>query len=150
MWFKFPKGTEGITVEHQAFSTEIKDDADNSYFRAPDHFATRILGVPGFSLAEPPEGAPADLPRADPLRDGAIAELTKGHEATKMEVQNLRADLGAAQAKVTQLMNENNNLKLQLQQSLDKIDDLQEQIEDMPTPGMPVPAQTSQPSAKVK
>lgn len=132
MWFSMPEGCGGITVELQAFNVEIKDDEGKGYFRAPDHFAPRILQIPGFALAQPPEGAPDDLPKSDPLRDGAISELTRRVAAQDMEIQGLREDLGAAHAQLTALMNENATLKKVATENAEVIADLQEKLEDAP------------------
>lgn len=138
MWFSLPKGTTGLTVEQQQFSQEITDKDGVSYFRAPDHFSPRILALPGFALAEPPDGAPADLPKSDPLRDGAISELTQTLAAQKIEIQNLRSDLNAAHASVTSLHNAKTALEQKLRESTDKIEDLQEQLEDKPVAIIPM------------
>ena len=130
MWFSMPKGCGGITVEHMEFVPEVTDAEGTAYFRAPDHFSTRILGINGFKVAQPPEGAPEDLPRADPLRDGAIAELTHTLAARDTEVQNLRSDLLAANAKITALMHENEQLLIKLNEANGKVLDFEEQIED--------------------
>lgn len=131
MWFSMPKGCGGITVERQEFSVEAKDDKGVGYFRAPDHFAPRILSLgAGFAMATPPEGAPADLPKDDPLRDGAIVELTKVSEAQKIEIQDLRADLIAATSRVTAFNNENTELKTKLMAKEKEIEELREQLED--------------------
>ena len=130
MWFKFPEGATSISVEQQSFSTEATGPNGEAYFRAPDHFATRILAIPGFAKAAQPEGAPEDLPQADPLRDGAIAELTDTVEAQKHEIQDLRSDLNAATGKLVALNNDKVELQRKLDEALGKIEDLQEQLED--------------------
>lgn len=115
MWFRFPEGCDRISVERQQFTTEVSDENGRAYFRAPDHFAPIILSIRGFSLASDlPEGAPPDLPQADPLRDGAISQLTKEQEALKIEVQNLRSDLTSARAQAMALAHENSALSAKL------------------------------------
>jgi len=131
VWFKFPKGVERISVERQQFVAEATDAAGVGYFRAPDHFAPMILTINGFTIAsEVPEGAPADLPRADPLRDTAIAKLTVEAEAMKIEVQNLRTDLGAARAKVVALELEKTELGMRLQEAQARIARMEEDQEE--------------------
>jgi hypothetical protein len=130
MWFSMPEGCGGITVECQEFGPEVKDEKGVASFRAPDHFAPRILAITGFAVATPPEGAPDDLPRADPLRDGAIAELTALTESQKTEIQNLRSDLNAASARTVALKNENTDLRTKLEQTIATAAGLQEQLED--------------------
>lgn len=131
MWFKMPEGTSGISVELQSFASDVTFEG-RDYFRAPDHFAPRILAIQGFELVTiPPEGFPEDIPRADPLRDGAIAELTKTVEALKMELGGVRADLNSTVAKAAALANEKMDLTAKLEVALAKIVDLEEQVEDL-------------------
>ena len=133
MWFSMPEGCGGISVERQEFGVDFRDENGVGYFRAPDHFATKILAIKGFALVEnPPVGAPEDLPKADPLRDGAIAELTKTVEAQKTEIQNLRTDMTAANSRVIALTNENTDLKGKVQVLQGTITGLEEQLEDAP------------------
>ena len=124
MWFKFPEGASAITVQQQGFIVEFTDEQGREYFRAPDHFSTTILSIPGFALAMDLKDAPADLPKADPLRDGAIAELTKSSEAMKIEVQNLRSDLAVATSRIVALSNENSDLKASLAKSETVVEEL--------------------------
>lgn len=130
MWFVMPKGCESITVEQQAFGVEFRDKNGKCYFRAPDHFSTRILAISGFDVVEQPEGALADLPKADPLRDGAIAELTTAVQSFKVEVHNLRSDLNAAHAKVSSLAAEKIELAKERDDALAEAQRLREQLED--------------------
>jgi hypothetical protein len=130
MWFRFPVGYSGITVEQQSFTPEAADNNGRNYFRAPDHFAPRILQIKGFELAEPPDGAPDDLPRADPLRDGAIAGLTAEMQALKLENQNLRSDLNTGNARLIAMTNEKVELESKLDLANGTIEGLQEKIED--------------------
>lgn len=130
MWFKFPKDCGGISVEQQSFGVEAVDEDGGNYFRAPDHFAPRILAIAGFSLANPPAGAPEDLPKADPLRDGAIAELTASTESLKNELKDLRSDLVAANAKIIALVSERDALVARVEKLTEENEDLQEKLED--------------------
>lgn len=130
MWFSFPPGCEAISIEQQQFNIEMLGDNNIGYFRAPDHFATKILALNGFAVANPPEGAPEDLPRTDPLRDGAIAELTGTTEAQKREIHDLREDLGAMNAKIIALTTEKVDLLTKLEIAEDEIAALKEKIDD--------------------
>ncbi len=91
MWFLFPEGSDRISVQQQEFASEFVDADGRQYFRAPDHFAGIILDQPGFRSVKPPEGAPEDLPLADPLRDGAIGQLGSQVDALKLENTSLKA-----------------------------------------------------------
>ena len=132
MWFSMPMGCSSISIERQQFVPEIVDEDGLPYFRAPEHFAPRILMLSGFAIAEPPEGAPEDLPRSDPLRDGAIAQLTTQAEADKREIQDLRSDLQSAVARITALMNENGELQKAKTAAESKVAALEEELEDKP------------------
>jgi hypothetical protein len=131
MWFRMPQGVAGISVERQNFQPDIEFEG-RAYFRAPDHFAPRILANKGFELVEkPPEGFPEDIPRADPLRDGAIAELTATVEALKRENGDLRTDLNATVAKAGALVKERDELQAKLDEANRKVEELEEKIEDL-------------------
>lgn len=130
MWFRMPEGCGGITVEQQEFGIEFKDAYGICYFRAPDHFSPRILAITGFAIVDQPEGALADLPRADPLRDGAIAELTQNNQSQKIEIQNLRSDLQVAHAKLASLNNDKVELEKKLSEAQVKLEEMKEQLED--------------------
>lgn len=130
MWFSFPPGVERITVEKQEFVADFTSGGVH-YFRAPEHFAPRILAIRGFSFVEtPPEGSPADLPKTDPSRDSAIETLTKTVEALKIENQGLTSDFTAACAQITALTNEKTALALELQEVREKLNALEEDVED--------------------
>lgn len=132
MWFRMPEGVAGISVELQSFRPDVEFEG-RSYFRAPDHFAPRILANKGFELIDrPPEGFPDDIARADPLRDNAIAELTKTVEALKTELGGVRADLNSCVARAGALVNEKAELTAKLEVATAKITDLEEELEDRP------------------
>ena len=135
MWFRMPEGCGGISVERQEFFPEIRDEKGFGYFRAPNHFAPRILMNKGFVAVErPPEGAPEDLPNADPLRDGAISDLTKTVDALKLEAGGLRSDLNVAVAKVAALVADRDGLLAKVEELTNKITDLEEELEERPMP----------------
>jgi hypothetical protein len=140
MWLQMPKGCEAVNIERQDFRTEYKDTEGFSYFRVPDHFAPKILGMGmGFkALTEAPAGATLDdLPKADPLRDGAIAELTGTVSAMQVNLQNMQTDLGVANAKAVAAAQTIANLEQQLLVKSQRITELEEAIEDK---GLDLPA----------
>ena len=109
MWMRFPRGVSSVNCQLQNFKTEAQDPDGRDYFRVPNHFAPILLGIPGFEVAEPPDGTDlTDLPQADPLRDGAIAELTQKAESAVRELGLIRADLNATNAKLHAEENEKN------------------------------------------
>lgn len=130
MWFKFPKGTKRINVQQQDFGVEAQDEKGGAYFRAPNHFAGLILALPGFAAAEPPAGAPPDLPKADPLRDGAIADLSKRLEAAQHELQGLRSSYNTLQASLTSAQNANKTLAEQAKKAQTELEALRSWAED--------------------
>jgi hypothetical protein len=119
MWFKFPEGTEAITVQQQSFSVEARDNDGNGYFRAPDHFAAIILDLPGFTHKVPPEGSTdlADLSPFDPVKDSNVQMLAAKNEALKLENDGLRA----AHAEISA---ERDGLKLKLYEAEQEIERL--------------------------
>lgn len=142
MWFMFPEGYTRISVEQQQFEVEIVDAQGRGFFRAPNHFAPKILEFKGFKVAdELPDGAPPDLPKEDPKRDAAISLLTSNHEAMKAEVAAMREDMSAANARVIALSQENNELKVALAAAEKKIEDLEDELDAMAKPpAAPTPA----------
>lgn len=109
MWLKYPTGTERISVEQQNYEVEVRDEKNNGYGRVPNALVARLVNL-GFHKADPPEGAPADLPLADPLRDGAISDLTVANEQLRKDAESLRSDMGAANAKIGALVTERDKL----------------------------------------
>lgn len=114
MYFKYPSGTDQISVEGQNFKVDAKDEHGNQYFRAPDVLAATILGLPGFSRAEPPEGAPEDLPPSDPKRAEAVDKLSAEIEALREENQRLRQELGAARRERDELQTRLDDLEAEI------------------------------------
>lgn len=96
MWFMFPRETTGITVELQGYGIEALDKDGRGYFRAPDHFAGRILDIPGFEIADVtklPSDAPEDLAKVDPIKEANSTLLTGKIQTLELENEALRASL---------------------------------------------------------
>lgn len=126
MWFVFPKGTSGVSIQQQEFKPELKDDeTGEEYFRAPDHFAAILVGMLKFNQKTPPErlNPPADLPKPDPDRDGAIGKLAHDLAGARADVEALRADNRA-------LTNENSELRKQNHLQEQIIGALRQRLED--------------------
>ncbi len=123
MWFRFPEGSESISVELQTFTPEFEDDEGNKYFRAPDHFAPRILDLPGFTTAPQPEGAPEDLPKSDPAQATVVGQLGNQVGALRAEIESLRATLAV-------VTSERNDLKLKLHEAETNLRNVQADLED--------------------
>ena len=104
MWVKFPLGTTAVSIEQQQFVTEVTGADGSAYFRIPDHFAGKILSVPGFSLCNPPPGAPADLPKADPDRDNMIAKLSVEVQGLTKENTRLSSEIVILENKIKELI----------------------------------------------
>lgn len=138
MWFQMPVGCGGITVERQQFEPEFTDEDGRRYFRAPDHFANRILDIKGFVSVSQPPGAPEDLAKEDPKRDQTIAELASMRSAQDATIQDLRTDLQVAVSTIAALKNENGDLKRQVEELTAKVGDLEEELEDRPAAPLPV------------
>lgn len=122
MWFRFPEGVTSISVEQQAFGPEFTDKkTGQNWFRAPDHFAAKILDLQGFFAGEPPEGAPEDLPKEDPARDSAFGQMSGQIGNLQLENDNLKASLAEVSA-------ERDDLKLKLYESEQRVTELAEQL----------------------
>jgi len=129
MWFKFPAGAESIVVERQNFVSEARDEKGHGYFRAPAHFAARILSIPGFShVGDPTEGGIADLPRENPLAEQTIQSLMDTLGAKEIEIRGLREDLISAQAEIKALMDKNAILAKDLASAQRDLDDIDEKL----------------------
>lgn len=91
MWFKFPPGVEAAQIELQDYRAEYRDEK-GSYFRASDHFAPKILQLPGFEAPGQPEGAPGDLPDGDIERGNAIEALGLENSALRARLAEIAVD----------------------------------------------------------
>lgn len=114
MWFKFPPGTDQISIEQQIFSVEHKDKDGVGYFRAPDHFAPMILDLSGYTRVAQPEGAPEDLEPIDPKRAEATDKLAAALAASQEENQLLRQQLGEARRNHDELRTRHDDLQTEL------------------------------------
>ncbi len=91
MWFRFPDGTEQISVEQQNFSVQAEDE-NGKYFQVPDHFAPIILNLGNFSRVERPENAPPDLPQEDTSKPNPMDQLAADLDAQREENHRLREE----------------------------------------------------------
>lgn len=64
MWFSFPPGSSGCSIQSQNFTSEFTDAEGRDWFRAPDHFAPKILGMglgyKSLSIGSRPDGCDVD------------------------------------------------------------------------------------------
>jgi hypothetical protein len=83
MWFRFPSGTTGVSVDLQEFDIEVTDAEGLGYFRAPDYLAAKILDLGGFVRINPPNGTTDldDLPARNNPNDNAISDLVSQVQA---------------------------------------------------------------------
>lgn len=114
MWFRFPAGTDQISIEQQSFMVEHEDKDGVKYFRAPDHFAPVILGLSGFTRVDQPEGAPKDLEPIDPKRAEATDKLAAEVASLQEENQLLRQQLGEARRNHDELRTRHDDLQAEL------------------------------------
>lgn len=131
MWFAFPKGAETIVVERQQFQAEAVDVNGANCFRAPSHFAPRILNIPGFALAaEIVDKTLTDLSETSSTEGQAIERLTKELEAKATELQTLREDYHKTRAETLALGKERDDLKTRLAAAEAKVSELEDLLED--------------------
>lgn len=114
MWFRFPAGTDQISIEQQTFAVEHEDKDGVKYFRAPDHFAPIILGLGGFTRVDQPEGAPKDLEPIDPKRAEVTDKLAAEVASLQEENQLLRQQLGEARRNHDELRTRHDDLHTEL------------------------------------
>lgn len=76
MFFSFPDGCDSIAVDQQNFEVEFVDPKGVMWFRAPETFASKILGLGmGFHAL-----APGDIPEGCELDDKAVYAGNFGKE----------------------------------------------------------------------
>jgi septal ring factor EnvC (AmiA/AmiB activator) len=135
MWFAFPPGVECISVERQEFITEGKDKLGRDCFRAPDHFAPRILAIPGFVPASELVGdVPSDLTPTSPDMEKAIQQLAEQRDADGVRIQGLTEDLASLSAKLEAMTNERDEAHKQIEILHEQIENLQQELEDAGEP----------------
>lgn len=128
MWFRFPLGHTAISIEQQEFKAEAKDASGFEYFRAPNHFAPKILSLGGYAVVDPPEQGPDDdKERTD--KDQAIGTLSQELEAAQEEAKNLRENLNALSAEHIALTNERDGLAQKVADLTHKLTELEEEKE---------------------
>lgn len=132
-WIKCPPGVGAITVERQHFSTEATDEEGRAYFRVPDHFCPSVMSTGlGFAISDPPAGTDLpDLPQADPLRDGAIAEGLQKVQALEAQVTDQNMELGALRARLAETLHERDALKLEVHELTQRVTELEEEAEEL-------------------
>ena len=128
------QGFERVSIERQEFASEAKDKDGRDCFRAPAHFASKILMLKGFAaLTSPPENGPDDLPLADPLRDGAIHDLSGKITTLEGRVTDLVSDLASKDAAFKAMIIERDGLIVQIQKLNARIIELTEEEPDEQT-----------------
>lgn len=137
MWFRFAKGHEAISIEQQEFRAEAKDAEGYSYFRAPNHFAPKILALAGYAVVDPPDadGPDNDQERTD--KDTAITQLSQELEAAKEDARTLRENANSASAEFIALRNERDVLAQQVADLTRKVSELSVGTEDGELNGEP-------------
>jgi hypothetical protein len=132
MWYKFPKGLSGISVERQTFAPEFEDAEGNQYFRAPAHFSNKILGM-GMGFTEvpvAPEGAPEDFPDIPPTQNQDLSAAVARASAFENDIQTLRTENSALNAKLGAAMHELEETKLKLHETATKLVNFKDDLEE--------------------
>jgi hypothetical protein len=129
MWFQFAKGENLISIERQVFVSEWVDKEGNSFFRAPDHFASKLGRDGGCKvLVHPPYGVPDDLP--DPNFQEQPQDNVDKSLALKQELSEEKSANSALRANWSAVAHENDQLKLQIHELTEKINELEARIDD--------------------
>jgi len=129
MWFQFPENEEIISVERQTFITEYTNNNGDRFFRAPDHFREKLVRDGGCkALIIPPEGVPDNLPplafpETAPGADDKVLMIQQELSNERSTSTALRAELGAA-------LHERDQLRFQVHELTEELNDLKEKMED--------------------
>lgn len=126
MWFRMPRGTSGVSVEMQEFKVEVVDAEGLGYFRAPDYLAPKIIDLPGFAVALPPDNTDLeDFPpgKGATPNDSAIADLAAQLQATTADRDSVSQRLHAALSQIDLLGEEINRLRGVNQELQTKLDE---------------------------
>lgn len=130
-WIKLTERISSINVERQSFNAEVTDAEGRQYTRVPDHFIPLITSMGLGSPHDPPEGTELeDLPKADPLRDGAISDQARLIEVQKADIESLRNELSAMSANFSATALERDQLKFQVHELTVKVSELEEALEE--------------------
>ena len=135
MWFQYPKGTTAISVNLHEYGVDFRDPDGVEYFRAPEHFAPTILGLPGFRQVGAPKGAPPDLPPEPAPRPEARDEI---HETLRSQVAELQIAMENLKGVLTVTSAERDDLKLKLHEAQTRIDELEDRAVSQPQARPPV------------
>lgn len=128
MWFQFAQNESSLSIDRMVFRAEYSTK-DGDFFRAPDHFKTKLTSEGGCkALVQPPLGAPDNLPEMaipEQPRDygGEVLALRGELSQEKSTSSALRAELGAT-------LHERDQLKLQVHELTEKILELETKIQD--------------------
>jgi len=135
MWFAFPPGAEVITVEQQTFVAEAMDVENRRCFRAPAHFAPRILAIGGFALAgEITDKTLSDISDSSTPDGQAIEKLTQELAAREAQIKGLQEDYNRSRAAELALSKELEEEKRLRAAAEAKAAELEEQLEDAVPP----------------
>lgn len=131
MWFKFPEGVTEVNCQQQSFVAEVEDDT-GAYFRAPDHFAPFLLGVPGFAAVDAPRDAPLGEPRF--LHENTIGDLSRQISSLKEDLSMARADVAANALDLGAKGREIVELKKRVEELEEENEDLRQKLADAGEP----------------
>ena len=135
-WFQLPSDVSSISVERQSFKPEFKDDNNNRYFRAPEHFAAQILGMNiGIKQVAPGEGWPEDIPRR---------EVGEAIDTLGLTVSNLQDENKKLREMLSAVVRERDDIKIAHADLLKQITELKQ----APPVQVSAPAEINEPKKK--
>lgn len=123
MWFCAPQGATGVTVERQEFACGFFDKNGRGYFEAPDHFAAKLLEIPGFEVSDKPEEAP----------EGSTLRMASSSVDPDV-LLDLQRQLGELRTDNSALVAQLNHTTGLLEAVTRERDELKAKVEEMSTP----------------
>lgn len=150
MFFSFPEGCDHISVEQQNFDPEFTDKRGVNWFRAPEHFAPRILNLGlGFHALRP-----GDKPEGCELDDNAVFAPTAAREIgdQAIKIASISDELRLANEQSQRAMTQMQQMDSQVQFLSARNKDLEEENEKLRErlEELESPTQTAEAFANIK
>jgi len=113
------------------FTSEWKNEEGVHFFRAPNHFSTKLTKEGGCKLLiKPPPGVPKDLPDLPMMREPQVDGTDEKVLSLQASLSDERSTSSSLRAELAARLHENDALKLQVHELTEKINELEEKISD--------------------